>query len=394
MLHAYYRIFILLLVLVTAPIMVYPQAKPDKDPFAKVDHAKVEAAIKKGAEYLLARSQPLSTITYGPSDAPTQEQFETAELVLYTLIYAGVDRNSPEFKGFLEHILSKKLERTYNVSLMAMALQALDFSKYQDTIAECAQFLVDNQCRNGQWSYGEPVPPYMPHVPKPTSVASGRDSEKPNVTKMLKVIQIKRRKEGPSNGDNSNTQYGCLGLRACMESKIIIPDEVFARTKKWLESSQNADGGWGYNGANLPQATDSYGSMTVGALGGLIICDFYLNKMKDTKNVTNNRRIQKGLDWLINNFTVQGNPKVPGDLSRRMLYYYLYALERLGVFLEAEKFGTHEWYPPGVEYLLAIQKENGRWLDEGTLKWPEADTCFAILFLKRATPPLVRIITK
>ena len=54
--------------------------------------------------------------------------------------------------------------------------------------------------------------------------------------------------------------------------------------------------------------------------------------------------------------------------------------------------GTHEWYPEGAKALLASQKVDGSWgvgtvgenkVDRGTV-----DTCFAILFLKRATRPL------
>ena len=76
-----------------------------------------------------------------------------------------------------------------------------------------------------------------------------------------------------------------------------------------------------------------------------------------------------------------------------MHYYYLYALERLGIFLDTETFGPHEWYPRGVEYLLAKQAPDGQW-NEGPWPGPITETCFAILFLKRATPPLLRIITK
>ena len=50
------------------------------------------------------------------------------------------------------------LEWTYDVSLQAMILEEIDRVKYQARIAQCAQFLVDNQCPNGQWSYGEPDP--------------------------------------------------------------------------------------------------------------------------------------------------------------------------------------------------------------------------------------------
>jgi hypothetical protein len=53
-----------------------------------------------------------------------------------------------------------------------------------------------------------------------------------------------------------------------------------------------------------------------------------------------------------------------------------------------EKFGTHFWYADGVRVLLESQKTDGSWAvdDWGTPTW---DTCLALLFLKRATRPLV-----
>jgi len=71
-------------------------------------------------------------------------------------------------------------------------------------------------------------------------------------------------------------------------------------------------------------------------------------------------------------------------------YYYLYALERAGIFVGTETLGAHEWYAEGAQYLLAQQKDDGSWLSKGAdhAIW---DTCFAILFLRRATRPLTDV---
>ena len=47
-----------------------------------------------------------------------------------------------------------------------------------------------------------------------------------------------------------------------------------------------------------------------------------------------------------------------------------------------EMMGTHKWYPEGAKVLIETQAANGSW-GAGTV-----DTCFAILFLKRATRSL------
>jgi hypothetical protein len=342
------------------------------------NNAKVEKAINKGIEALLENLKPLPTPIDVIRPPNIRDSFDTSELVLYTLISTGANRTSQQFQSLLDHVLTKRLERTYNVALTAMALQTLDDIRYQDKIAECAQFLVDNQCSNGQWSYGAAVPPRdSTEVSIPPSQAATT-----NTSQTFKMIHITKRTSGPAHGDNSNTQYACLGLRACMQAKIIIPNDIFLLTKQWLENTQSSDGGWAYETKNQ----SSYGSMTAGALSSLIMCEFYLNKLKSTKGLINNPRIQKGLGWIVNHFSVEQNPRI--NPAGSWHYYWLYVVERLGAFLETDSFGPCEWYSQGAEYLLAHQDPSGSWLGNPT------DTCFAILFLKRATPPLVKIITK
>jgi hypothetical protein len=93
------------------------------------------------------------------------------------------------------------------------------------------------------------------------------------------------------------------------------------------------------------------------------------------------------MDWLASNFTVTQNPKTGEAGQGGWQYYYLYALERAGIFFGTETFGAHEWYVEGAQYLLGQQKDDGSWMTKGSdhAIW---DTCFAILFLRRATRPL------
>ena len=72
------------------------------------------------------------------------------------------------------------------------------------------------------------------------------------------------------------------------------------------------------------------------------------------------------------------------------LYYFLYALERAGILYGTEVFGGHEWYPEGATWLLDNQQQDGAWdaVNGSNKVW---DTCFAILFLRRATRPLEEV---
>src|SRR5262249_22706513 len=156
------------------------------------------------------------------------------------------------------------------------------------------------------------------------------------------------------------------------------------RARKWWTRVQNSDGGWGYNdhgnqGGDKNEnsvSNDSYGSMTVGAVGALCIYDYYMGIQYKTDN-----NVLKGLDWLGKNFDVTKNP----NKTQFAYLYYLYGLERVGMLYGTDKMGPHEWYPEGANHLLSTQI-NGTW--GGDKFATQANTCFAILFLRRGTMPL------
>ena len=116
----------------------FPQDKKAGPP--RVDQAKVDAAIRKGVEYLKSQIGKYGTINKRRSE----------ELLLWTLTHAGVPENDPDFEKLFKTVIETPLEWTYNVSLQAMILEELDRVKYQGRIAQCAQFLVDNQSGEAQ----------------------------------------------------------------------------------------------------------------------------------------------------------------------------------------------------------------------------------------------------
>ncbi len=355
-----------------------------QDPNA-VSQRDIDQAIRKGAENL--KSAP-STGSWLHANCD--------ELILLTLIVAGVQETNPRFKELLSHCLQAPLEKTYKVALLAMALEELDAEQYQMKIAQCAAFLVDNQAKNGQWSYGAPVDlKNYPYVEREKSVASGpkpggaRDfggaKERKKPSKSIAVPQTKTTGE---KGDNSNSQYAALGLRACFDAGITFEEAVVVRATKWWIESQHApeDGGdknavasggdarprgWGYKGAGDGKA---YGSMTAGAVGGVVIYDYMLKKDWKKNPIAN-----AGMSWLNVKWSVDNNPERGGEWH----YYYLYGLERAGILYDTTLIGKHDWYMEGAKLLLDGQDAGGSWKNQ---TW---DTCFAILFLKKATRPLV-----
>ena len=367
--------------------------KPPAAPPPPVDEAQVDAAIKKGVAYLRTAPSPAAHAGIKDSD----------ELILWTFVHAGVRESDPDFQKYFKKMLDGTLEKTYKVALQAMILEEMDRVKYQERIAQCATFLVDNQCVNGQWAYSTPDAFSVDvKVPELKSVATAAPAAVPGTTRdfgpaekvkprVLQKFPVKKQKDGPAAGDNSNTQYAALGLRACHDSGILIPDTVLVLAVKWWRESQQSevdkDGkavatggaekpeGWNYKDKAAQPEKAPYSAMTAGGTSSLVIYDYILGRRwKDDVHV------KQGMSWLTGHWAINRN------------YYYLYGLERTGILFGSDKFGEHYWYPEGAKFLLKDQNADGSW---GHRTKPEEkdratqDTCFAILFLKKATRPLV-----
>ncbi len=376
------------------------QGKPE------LDQKQIDAAIERGIRFLREKNLPPA---WDDGLAGGLEEF-----VLWTFIHAGVPETDPVFQKHFKKMMDAKLERTYQVSLKAMVLEALDRVGFQNQIAQCAVFLVDNQCANGQWPYGEPTPGIDAIPLGKTAVATG-PRKKDRDAKPLRIITIRKTREGPARGDNSNAMYATLGLRACHDAGIRFPAEVVDRAiKSWRDTQHDAKEagkkdvatgrgrvvaprGWCYDGSypgSDGHGRNAYASMTAGGVGSLTLLHYLSNrKWKDDGNIL------AGLEWLRQNFSVSENAGPPAAWTTMTstswgYYYYLYALERAGILYGSDRIGDYAWYALGANQILKSQKADGTWLgfDDGNpVKSSLIDTCFAILFLKRATKELMPV---
>jgi hypothetical protein len=381
------RVSIIFLAFLLPAAAAAQDKKPEPPKAPALSQAAIDAAIKKGAEYLKRAPSPAAWAGIKDSD----------ELILYTLLVADVPDTDPAFQKYFTKVTTGPLEKTYKVALQAMTLEEMDRVKHQGRIAMCGQFLVDNQCQNGQWGYGE-VSEHVKEVEPPKDVAtSGTEAprEGPRVygegkakPKVRHKIAVKKMKDGPETGDNSNTQYAALGLRACYDSGIAIPEGVVLLAVKWWRESQHPPSekegvyggrGWNYKTREADKR-GPYHAMTAGGTACLVIYDYMLKREWE-----NDSFVKSGMKWLTDHFRVDKN------------YYYMYGLERVGILYGTPTLGTHDWYQEGARLLLKEQKADGSWgdhKDKDDTKEKESErntqeTCFAILFLKKATRPLV-----
>ncbi len=386
--------------------MMMPAFPQDEDPLGDINvQSKVKQAIKKGVSWLQQGRHVKG------------HQFCTSgdRLILLTYIHARGDEKHPNFQALLKKALEDPLTSTYDTVLIAMCLEELDRVKYQWRIHQCAQFLVDNMGPNGQIHYGKPTPHLPPAPDSNVATDSGRDPSQPrtpfNKPKVKKTIPVTKKRMGPTDYDHSNMQYLALGLRACHDAGIRFNPALISKFKQWWMTHQIIDpktgamplqldkksssgrttvasiriqpAGWDYDGGkiNAGPKPGAKGTMTVGAVGALCIADYILGKdWKRSKNVL------AGMQWLNVNFSVT---EAPNDhRGNAWYYYYMYGLERAGMLYGTETIGKHRWYLEGAKKLLEFQAGDGHWAHQGPkkkLECPARDTCFAILFLKRAT---------
>ncbi len=213
------------------------------------------------------------------------------------------------------------------------------------------------------------------------------------------------------NKDISNTSFAILALTVAHRCKVKIPDSVFARTLAWVLTQQEEDGephprfvpgkgadpkyappldkarGWAYlKTSRDTQERAASGGMTAAALATIMACRKVLEE-KRSKLYTrplegrSDRAILDGIAWLDRNWNVHDNPGLG-------LYYrnlYLYALERVGDLKRVNLIGSHDWFVEGATVLVDVQKKDGFWKDWTHLPQDVLGTCFALLFLDRAT---------
>jgi len=235
-----------------------------------------------------------------------------------------------------------------------------------------------------------------------------------------------------ANQDLSSTQLAALALYSAQQFKMKIPPEVWIDIAEFTLAAQEEDGpdhkrhdpvlsGDGYAVPTdkargfvyikgSPSRTEGVatGSMTACGIANLLMA-------KDASAMTKKGRklwtasnldakvhkaIWDGLAWLDLHWSASRNPS-----GHNYHFYYLYAVEREQDMRGKELVGKNLWYRDGaLEILKRIKKAqvkdpfDARAPEQAAAFWNTGqthdpkdvlDTCFALLFLKRATKDMV-----
>lgn len=388
---------------------------------------RVDLAIDEGVLWLknqAAVSGTFGTITGEVSYTGTRKAYDypagPTALALYTLLKCGVPADDPVIqRGF--SFLRQKGERpaipltSYEISAIVLALEAKSNPWKRERDRE-----RDAKSRARRLSPGDL------RVKLPPADAAW----------MRALVEQLLRRRQPRSGwrynyavptdtgavlpdpgfsaDMSSTQLALLALAAAERCGFRQKDEVYASTLEWVLDQQEKDGpavprfvpgarpaeggasapsaptdrarGWAYSLAStVPAETATCGSMTACGLADIALCTATLRDRDSAllgKDLAarSDRAWWDGVAWLQAHWAVDRNP------AGRYRIYYLYCLERVGDLRSIHLLAGHDWYREGAQVLLDQQYPRGFWWDE--LSHSPCDllsTCFALLFLERAT---------
>ena len=215
--------------------------------------------------------------------------------------------------------------------------------------------------------------------------------------------------------DTSLQQYGLLGLRAAQQIGLEVPPGAFAAAARHLlavqapsegamtlrlvdESQLQAVAGteaeppaarlrarmrgFAYVAAGDP----TYGAMTSAGVSGLLLARAGL--LVEGGDAGLIRRIdvaiRDGFAWLGGHFSVRVNPGF-AERADNHWSYWLYCLERCCALHGVARLQGRDWYYEGGVQLLAAQKRNGSFRPGHAATLQLDATCFAILFLAKAS---------
>ena len=339
------------------PVLVpnRPPLKPAGLPADQVLDQKIGLAIEKGVHNLLSQFSA-STYVIGGKSEPGPSLFGNGDngylcgenaLAVYALMQAGLTIKDPRLRleapmmrGLIERMKSLPATAgkvTYARGIRATALALFNRPEDRNALIEDVRYLVQSQIQ-GAYTYSA--------VPA-----------------------------GSRSWDNSNSQYGLLGVWSGAEAGIEVPQEYWAIVEDHWKNCQLSDGRWYYS----PSATGASTSMTAAGIASLFVTRQWLEFPKFHGDV--------GLDPFSPSLRTSLNWWETADnyLDRqgiRDFGYTVYGIERVGLASGFKFFGTHEWYREMAAQLVSKQLRDGGW-------GSAIETSYIVLFLARGRHPVL-----
>jgi hypothetical protein len=343
---------------------------------------KVSDAIDKGVKYLTKLSE---------KDTAVQKRPGLWALRAWALLEAGVPAGDATIQKLTAYVRAEvpEMHGVYDVALALILLDKLADPADEPFIESLAVRLLAGQNKYGGWQYD---------VDKPNVVEIARIKNLLSEVEKLRAqgVQVKFRKRTPQEivrdvarqlatihvvpnefgGDNSNTQFAMIALWVARRHGVpVVPSMTMVERR--YQISQLRSGAWAYDfpidGTFHDDNQYTYPAMTCAGLLGLALGQGVQPRPRDLRG---DIRVKAG-------FTVIAQALAKEPAAKKDNFdYFLFSMERAAVVYNIEKIGAIDWYSWGAHKLVASQANDGSW--SGGHPLDGTDTCFALLFLKRA----------
>ncbi len=402
------------------------------------DKDAIDRAVDRGVK-------ELKSIQEGDGGWPHTQKAGATALAALTLLECGVPIDDPAITKAAKVIreAAPTLTYTYTMALSILFLDRLGEAVDQSLIESLTARLMAGQNRNGGWGYACPEPlgeesrrlstllkdrnDLVAANKTPPKAEGGRHDHRDlpkDVQEMLlqygkvRATRISAPGGEIDSGDNSNTQFAVLALFASRKHGLPV-DASLGEAEDRFRRTQVPGGAWGYVPMKAVMA-DCYATPSMTCAGLLALGYAYAAgnesalrtdlKGKDPSKPGTGAPAQrdpekdpiikgaltllgkllaKPLAELDANQPIVAAPgyvpvaNVDGKHSYARHYYFLWSLERVCVAYDLDTLGDKDWHDWGAEWLLKNQAADGGW-HNGEFDKGGCDTCFALLFLRRA----------
>jgi hypothetical protein len=372
----------------------------------------VNAAIDKGAKYLRGLQQ-------ADGSWPRKQKMGMTAFAALALLESGYAPNDPAITKAANYVRTWCVAETgvYSLTTAILFLDRLGDPQDIPLIQALGVRLLagqNQQRESGGWSYHTPAPTAdeikrlqaivqnrkpgaAPAVP-PKGEGPKQLTEKDLAKELRDQIALLNGGTGFNDKlgvDLSNTQFALVALWVARRHGVPV-ERAYALAEERLRRTQHPAGTWAYLqfDSGNPRALGNFvhycsptAQMTCAGLMGLAMAHgISENDKKPKREMSKDPSILKALKAIL---PIVGTPtgnlaKVPklAPGQEQQAYYALWTLERAVVLFDLQKVEGKDWYHWGAEVLLANQQADGSW--KGAHHEGGADTCFALLFLKRS----------
>jgi hypothetical protein len=352
-------------------------------------------------------------------------------LVGLALLESGARVDEPVIKAITAAVREGSYTeiKTYHLTLALLYLDRNADPVDAPLIQMLAARLAFGQTNGGGWTYtcmdqvSKEDEQYLRARLKPAAGVKLEPGKlHPDVVAYMRALEGRQRL-AVAGDDNSNTQFGLLGLWAARKHGVPVDRNLDLVVERFIQSQNANTGGWPYTGMNvgMDQGTPS---MTCAGLLGLATGvarreerltkpekkpdpapkdkdppksndPFFTPAPKPAEKNPPKRppdrldvavwRGLAGLGVTLVESVRNGRGRLVlapnGGFGRDDLYFF-WSLERVGVVYGLEKIGGIDWYETGAETLVRTQAADGSWGNAGYDA--NVNTAFALLFLTRS----------